>query len=76
MADFSTKNFSRSANLHQETLDYLHFSKMLLNVEETKIGTKMLHKSLDLAKTCEFTSIIIDCLKTLREVYAKSYRPK
>lgn len=74
--DFSSKSFTKSANLYQETLDYLHFSKMLLNVEEVKLGTKLLYKTLDLAKECEYTVIIIDCLKTLREVYAKTYRPK
>jgi hypothetical protein len=74
--DFSSKSFSKSANLHQETLDYLHFAKMLLNVEETKLGTKLLYKTIDLAKECEYTEIALDCLKELREVYAKTYRPK
>lgn len=74
--DFSSKSFSKSVNLYQEALDYLHFSKMLLNVEETKLGTKLLYKTLDLAKESEYTAIVIDCLKTLREVYAKTFRPK
>src|SRR5210317_1397055 len=32
--DFESRSFARSTNLYQEALDYLHFSKMLLNVEE------------------------------------------
>ncbi len=74
--DFSSKSFSKSANRRQEALDYLHFSRMLLNVEETNLGTKMLYKTIDLAKECEYTCITIDGLRTLREVYAQTYRPK
>ena len=74
--DFSSKSFSKSTNLYQEAMDYLHFSKMLLNVEETNLGTKLLYKTIDLAKECEYTIIVIDCLRELREVYAKTYRPK
>ena len=74
--DFSSKCFTKSANLSQEVFDYLHFSKMLLNVEEIKLGTKLLYKTIDIAKDCEYTVIVIDCLRALREVYAKTYRPK
>lgn len=74
--DFSSKSFTKSTNLYQEAMDYLHFSKMLLNVEETNLGTKLLYKTIDLAKDCEYTIIVIDCLRELREVYAKTYRPK
>ncbi len=74
--DFSSKSYTKSINFYQETLDFLHFSRMLLNVDETKMGTKLLYKTLDLAKEGEYTLIVIDCLKTLREVYAKTYRPK
>jgi len=74
--DFDSRSFTKSANLYQETLDYLHFSRMLLNVEETSLGTKILYKTIDLAKECEYTVIVIDCLRALREVYAKTYRPK
>lgn len=74
--DFSSTSFTKSANLHQEAYDFLHFSKMLLNIEETKLGTKLLYKTIDLARECEFTEIVTDCLRELREVYAKTYRPK
>ncbi len=74
--DFSSTSFTKSANLHQEALDYLHFSKMLLNIEEIKLGSKLLYKTMDLARECEYTEIVIDCLRELREVYAKTYRPK
>lgn len=74
--DFSSKSFSKPANLYQEVLNYMHFSKMLLNIEETKLGAKLLCKTIDLAKECEYTVIVIDSLRALREVYAKTYRPK
>ncbi len=74
--DFSAKSYPKSINFYQEVLDYLHFSRMLLNVEETKIGAKLLYKTLDLAKEGEYTLIVVDCLKALRELYAKTYRPK
>ena len=74
--DFENKSFTKSANLYQEAMDYLHFSRMLLNVDQTTLGTKILHKTIDLAKECEYTVIVIDCLRSLREVYAKTYRPK
>ena len=74
--DFDSRSHTKSANLYQEALDYLHFSRMLLNVEETKLGTKILYKTLDLAIECEYTVIAIDCLRSLREVFAKTYRPK
>ena len=74
--DFEAKSFTKSANLYQEALDYLHFSRMLLNVDQISLGTKILYKTIDLAKECEYTVITIDCLRALREVYAKTYRPK
>ncbi len=74
--DFSSKSFTKAANLYQEALDYMHFSKMLLNIEETKLGTKLLYKTIDLARECEYTVVVIDSLRALREVYAKTYRPK
>ena len=74
--DFSSMSFGKSINIYQEALDYLHFSRMLLNINETRLGTKMLYKTLDLAKESEYTVIAIDCLRELREVYAKTYRPK
>lgn len=74
--DFESKGKSRTNNLYQEALDYLHFSRMLLNVDEVSLGTKMLYKTIDLAEQCEFTTIALDGLKELRQVYAKTYRPK
>ncbi len=74
--DFESRSFTKAANLYQEALDYLHFSRMLLNVEEINLGTKILYKTIDLAKDCEYTVIVIDSLRALREVYAKTYRPK
>jgi len=74
--DFESKGYSKTQNYYQEALDYLHFSRMLLNVDEVCLGTKMLQKTVDLAKQCEYTSIVLDCLKALREVYATTYRPK
>jgi hypothetical protein len=74
--DFASNRYTKSTNIYQEALDYFHFSRMLLNVGEAKLGTKLLYKTIDLAKDCEFTSILNDCLRELREVYAKTYRPK
>lgn len=74
--DFSPKCFTKSTHVYQEAMDYLHFSKMLLNVDEINLGTKLLYKTIDLAKEGEYTVIVIDCLRELREVYAKTYRPK
>ena len=74
--DFDSRTHDRPTNFYQEALDYLHFSKMLLNINETNLGTKTLHKTIDLAKACEYTSIVIESLRILREVYAKTYRPK
>lgn len=74
--DFASNRYTKSTNIYQEVLDYFHFSRMLLNVGETKLGTKLLYKTIDLSKDCEFTSILNDCLRELREVYAKTYRPK
>ena len=74
--DFESKSLTKSINTYQEALDYLHFSRMLLNVEEVNLGTKILNKTIDIALECEYTSIAIECLRSLREVYAKTYRPK
>ena len=74
--DFSSQNHIKSTNLYQEALEYLHFSRMLLSIDEIKFGTKLLYKTIDLAKGCEYTTVVISCLKELREVYAKTYRPK
>lgn len=74
--DFPTSKFPKSVNLYQEALDYLHFSRMLLKIGEIKLGTKLLGKTVDLAKECEFTTIVIDSLKELRDVYSITYRPK
>ena len=74
--DFESRSFNKSTNYYQEALDYLHFSRMLLNVEEVNLGTKILYKTIDLAKDCEYTVVVIDSLRALREVYAKTYRPK
>lgn len=74
--DFESRSFSKATNYYQETLDYLHFSRMLLNVDEINLGQKILYKTIDLARECEYTAIHIDCLNALREVYAKTYRPK
>jgi hypothetical protein len=74
--DFSSTKYTKSNTLYQEALDYFHFARMLLNVDEIKLGTKLLYKTIDLAKECEFTAVLNDCLRELREVYAKTYRPK
>ncbi len=74
--DFTANKFTKATNLYQEALDYFHFSRMLLNVGETKLGTKLLYKTIDLAKESEYTAVLSDCLRELREVYAKTYRPK
>lgn len=74
--DFSSNKYSKATNLYQEALDYFHFSRMLLNIGEIKLGTKLLFKTIDLARDGEFTPVITDCLRELREVYAKTYRPK
>ena len=74
--DFTSQSHTKATNLYQEALDYLHFSKMLLNIGEIKLGTKLLYKTIDMAKECEYTIVLIDCLRELREVYAKTYRPK
>ena len=74
--DFTSQNHTKATTLYQEALDYLHFSKMLLNIGEIKLGTKLLYKTIDMANECEYTVVLIDCLRELREVYAKTYRPK
>jgi hypothetical protein len=74
--DFSANKFTKATNLYQEALDYFHFSRMLLNIGETRLGTKLLYKTIDLAKESEYTAVLNDCLRELREVYAKTYRPK
>ena len=74
--DFSANKFTKSTNLYQESLDYFHFSRMLLNIGETKLGTKLLYKTIDLAKEGEYTPVLRDCLRELRVLYAITYRPK
>lgn len=74
--DFSTAPSSKTVNIYQEALDYLHFSRMLLKIGEISLGTKLLYKTIDIAKEGEFTVVIIDCLRELREVYSKTFRPK
>ncbi len=74
--DFSTNKYSKSTSFYQEVLDYFHFSRMLLNIGEMKLGTKLLQKTMDLAEEGEFTALFTDCLRELREIYAKTYRPK
>ena len=74
--DFAPNKFTKASTIYQEALDYFHFSRMLLNVGEIKLGTKLLYKTMDLAKESEFTAILNDCLRELREVYAQTYRPK
>jgi len=74
--DFSTAPSSKTVNTYQEALDYLHFSRMLLKIGETSLGTKLLYKTIDIAKEGEYTVVIIDCLRELREVYSKTFRPK
>ncbi len=74
--EFPADSLSKSAHLYQEALDYLHFSRMLLQIDEVKLGCKLLYKTLDFAKECEFTGIVVDCLRELRQVYAMTYRPK
>jgi len=74
--DFAANKYTKADSIYQESLDYFHFSRMLLNVGEIKLGTKLLYKTIDLAKESEFTAVLNDCLRELREVYAKTYRPK
>ena len=74
--DFAPNKYTKASTIYQEALDYFHFSRMLLNVGEIKLGTKLLYKTMDLAKESEFTAIMSDCLRELREVYAQTYRPK
>ncbi len=74
--DFSSGKYTKANTVYQEVLDYFHFARMLLNVGETKLGSKLLYKTIDVAKESEFTAVLNDCLRELREVYAKTYRPK
>ncbi len=74
--EFPSDSLNRSAHLYQEAMDYLHFSRMLLQIDEVKLGCKLLYKTLDFSRECEFTGIVIDCLRELRQVYAMTYRPK
>lgn len=74
--DFTVPGMPRSAALHQECLDYLHFSRMLIKIGEKKLAVKLVYKTVDMAKTGEFTDIVIAGLKELRGVYAETYRPK
>jgi len=74
--DFGTNKSQKSNALHQECLDYLHFARMLLKVGELKYASKLLYKTIDLAKECEFTDVAISCLVEMRDIYATTYRPK
>ena len=74
--EFPPNSLSKSANLYQEALEYLHFSRMLLQIDEVRLGCKLLYKTVDFARECEFTGIVIDGLRELRQVYAMTYRPK
>jgi tetratricopeptide (TPR) repeat protein len=74
--DFTSSKYTKSTSYYQEVLDYFHFARMLLNIGEVKLGSKILQKAIDLAREGEFTSIQKDCLRELRKVYAKTYRPK
>jgi len=74
--DFASGKYTKASTVYQEVLDYFHFARMLLNVGEIKLGSKLLYKTIDVAKESEFTAVLNDCLRELREVYAKTYRPK
>jgi hypothetical protein len=74
--DFTTPGMPRSAALHQECLDYLHFSRMLIKIGEKKLAVKLIYKTIDMAREGEFTDIAIAGLKELRGIYAETYRPK
>lgn len=74
--DFTMPGMPRSAALHQECLDYLHFSRMLIKIGEKKLAVKLIYKTIDMAKEGEFTDITIAGLKELRGIYAETYRPK
>ena len=75
-ADFTTTKREKPNNLYQECLDYLHYSRMLLKIGETGISSKLLNRTIELAKAREFTCVALACLKELRVVYADTYRPK
>ncbi len=74
--DFSLSKAHKSVSFHQECMDYLHFSKMLLKLGEVKSATKLLYKTVDLARECEYYDILRECLLMLRDVYSCTYRPK
>jgi len=74
--DFGISKLHKSITFHQECLDYLHFSKLLLKVGEIKLATKLIYKTIDLAKECEFNDVLVTCFKELRDIYASTYRPK
>jgi hypothetical protein len=74
--DFASNHFSKSARSIKEVQDYCHFSKMLLRAGETELGTKLLVKTIDLARECELTGVLSDSLRELRGIYAKTYRPR
>ena len=46
--DFAANKYTKANTVYQEALDYFHFSRMLLNVGEVKLGTKLLYKTMDL----------------------------
>lgn len=74
--DFGISKAHKSAGFYQECLDYLHFSKMLLQLGEIKLATKLLYKTADQARECEYNRILHECLFMLRDIYSASYRPK
>ncbi len=74
--EFTSVKRHRTDILYQECLDFLHFSRMLLKIGEDKISTRLLNRTIDLARASEFTDIMLACQKELRTVYANTYRPK
>ncbi len=74
--DYNTVKLHKSATFHQECMELLHFSKLLLKIGEIKLATKLIYKTIDLAKECEFNDVLVSCLIELRDIYASTYRPK
>ncbi len=74
--DYSNIKLHKSATFHQECLELLHFSRLLLKIGEIKLATKLIYKTVDLAKECEYNDIMVGCLTELRDIYASTYRPK
>ncbi|GEM_PF-3159434 len=74
--DYGVSKMHKSLTFHQECMDYYYFSKHLLKIGEVKLATKLLYKTIDLAKECEYNDILLGCLKELRDIYSSTYRPK